>query len=1106
MKKPIILKSTTFSRFLSKSMTLLILFIVFSSAALMAQKQSDILVSGIVTDPQGETLIGVSVQIKGSGKGTVTDIDGKFSLRVPSEKSVLQFSYIGYKPTMKVVGKDRILKIMMDSGDKSLEDVVVVGYGYVKKKDLTGSVSRVNMEDLEKAPVKSVDEALGGRIAGVQVTSGDGQPGSNTEIIVRGVGSVTQSSSPLYVIDGFPQESANFNSINPSDIESIEVLKDASSTAIYGARGSNGVIIISTKRGKSEKPIITYNGYIGGQQAIKSTSLMGGYEFARLENDINPAYTDANYFVSGMTLEDYKSVKGIDWQNKVFNQLPIFQNHSISVSGKTNKVAYTVSGSYLDQKGLIIKTGFSRFQGRVTLDMDITDNLKVGLNTNYSNSVTTGQTGNASQGNYFSFMYNLWSYRPLLSGGVSESNYENYIYNDLIDDAASSTQLNPYIATLNAYNVRNSTSLTPNAYILYKITKDLSFRSTIGISVNSDENLSFNNSNTFDGNPYTGFGKTWGVNGSRSVYSTNNLLNENTLTFNKKINVNNTINAVIGFTDQQFTEQRYDYRIVKLPMESLGVNGFGFGTPYSESSYASLYNIASFLGRVNYNLYDKYLFTASIRADGCSKFAPENKWGYFPSGAVAWRISQEPLLKDFSQLDNAKLRISYGATGNNRVDNFAYMTMLSMTNSSSTSNSSIVPFGSSNYYVTSLDNLLGNKNLKWETGIQTDIGLDLSFFKSRLNIELDYYNRTTKDLLIKATMPAFSGFTQGWENVGKVSNSGIELSINTVNIQTKKFVWRSSFNITFNQNRLMSLNSGLNQITSTMSMLGRTSSIPTYISKVGAPVGMFYGFISDGVYQLGDFYRLQNGASGYSYALKEGIPAPRAGLRYYISDAVATSTTDPTGKSVQPGDLKYKDLNGDGLIDINDATVIGNPYPIHFGGLTNTFSFMNFDLSIFLQWSYGNQILNANRIFSEGTWGGQGTSNPVTASGMLLLNQFDTYSNRWTLTNASNLYPRVDQAAETARYVSSRLIEDGSYLRVKTVQISYNIPAKIVKSIRLTSARFYISGQNLFTITGYSGIDPEVTTARAGNMYTTGFDLSPYPRTKVITLGTSITL
>ncbi|WP_243348122.1 SusC/RagA family TonB-linked outer membrane protein [Parabacteroides sp. FAFU027] len=1081
--------------------------VLYASPGVMEQasmqqtsQQKTILVNGIVTDAQGEPLIGVNVIVKGAAGGTITDIDGKFSVKVPNENSTLQFSYIGFKAKSRVVGKDRILKITLEADNKMMEEVVVVGYGTAKRKDLTGAVGRVDVEELQKAPVKSLDEALAGRVAGVQVISGDGQPGSNAEIVIRGVGSVTQSTAPLYVVDGFPLEEANFNSINPNDIESIDVLKDASSTAIYGARGSNGVVLITTKRGKSEKPTITYNGYYGAQKPVKTMELLDAYEFVRLQNDVTPGYATGTYLTTGsglnvkdLTFENYKNVAGIDWQKLCTRNAPAFQNHSISLSAKTNKTAYTVSASYTGQEGLVIQSGFDRYQGRFTLDQDITDKLKVGINVNYSNATTTGIAGNSQFGGsaYFSFMTNLWTYRPVLGAEMSTEDYDSYL--NTLADSEDQTRINPYLSTINTDNSSVNKVFTPNGYLQYKLTKDLMFKSTFGQTVNTNEAYNFNNSSSANGNPYSGFGRVYGVNGSRSNSQTTSTLNENTLTYNKKFNKNNVLNALVGFTSQEYKLTSSGFAATNLTSESLGINGLYLGTPYSVASYASSNRMESFLGRVNYTLMDKYLFTASMRADGSSKFAPGNRWGYFPSGAFAWRINQEKFLKNVKDLDNAKLRISFGATGNNRVDDYAYLSKLT-----SSTSSNLVSFNEANTAALYLSQM-GNKALKWETGIQTDIGLDVSLFKSRLNIELDYYNRETKDLLLNATMPYYSGVSSALKNVGKVSNSGIELSINTVNFSNKTFKWTSNFNITFNRNRLKALNSGETELLTYKNFYGsNTVSYPAYIGKVGSPVAMFYGYICEGNYQLSDFYRVQNGGSGYTYVLKEGLPY------YGTKQTINSINSNPAQNCIQPGDVKFKDLNGDGYIDQNDMTTIGSPYPVHFGGLTNTFSYKGFDLSVFLQWSYGNDIINANRLIMEGSLNTPST-NTTGYVGMIRYNQYATYANRWTYTNPSNLYPRVDAHAGGSRAWSTRLIEDGSYLRLKTLQLAYNVPVKLVKKVGISNARFYISGQNLLTITGYSGIDPEVSTASGSNL-TPGFDFSPYPRTKVLTLGTTITL
>ncbi|HSC39461.1 MAG TPA: SusC/RagA family TonB-linked outer membrane protein, partial [Chitinophagaceae bacterium] len=522
----------------------------------------------------------------------------------------------------------------------------------------------VNVQDLQKAPVKSIDDALAGRVAGVMVTSNDGQPGSNAEIVIRGVGSVTQSSAPLYVIDGFPQEDANFNSINPAEVESIEVLKDASATAIYGARGSNGVIIVTTKRGKSAKPVVNYNGYVGAQKPTKLMKLMDPYEYVRLQNDINPYYANLFFFSNGKTQEDYKNEKGVDWQDLVLNNAPAFQNHFISISGRPNKTAYTFSASYADQVGLIINSGFKRYQSRFTLDQDLNDKLKVGVNVNYSYVKSYGQipsvqnvpTGQVVNNGNWNFMLSLWTFRPVATSNATDAN--SFVYDDLVDDpsegGAPGGRVNPYISTLNEVNNRFATTLTGNAYLNYKIMKDLTLRLTAGVNTVSSETDIFHNSKTNSGSPLTTYGATYGVNGSISNTSYTSFVNENTLAYNKKIGKKHLINAVAGFTQQSIRGKNSGFAATNLPNESLGIKGIGQGTPYTVSSSAPPLNgMLSYLGRLNYTFKDNYLFTFSFRADGSSKFAPQNRWGYFPSGAVAWKLGNENFMKKIKFISDA---------------------------------------------------------------------------------------------------------------------------------------------------------------------------------------------------------------------------------------------------------------------------------------------------------------------------------------------------------------------------------------------------------------------------------------------------------------------
>lgn len=1066
-------------------------------------------VSGRVTDAANHLpLGGASVKVKGSAKGVATDSSGSFTIKT-IENAILVISHVGYA-TLEIPASNNLGSIQLSrGGSAALEDVVVIGYGAVRKKDLTGSVGRVNVQDLQKAPVKSIDDALGGRVAGVMVTSSDGQPGANSDIVIRGIGSVTQSSAPLYVIDGFPQEDANFNSINPAEVESIEVLRDASATAIYGARGSNGVIIVTTKRGKSAKPVVNYNGYVGAQKPTKLMKLMDPYEYVRLQNDINPFYANLFFFSNGKTLEDYKNVKGVDWQSLVLNDAPAFQNHYISISGRPNKTAYTFSASYADQVGLVINSGFKRYQSRFTLDQDLNDKLKVGVNVNYSYVKSYGQipsvqnvpTGQVVNNGNWNFMLSLWTFRPVATSNSADAN--SFVYNDVVDDATDggvpAGRVNPYISTLNEVNDRFTTTLTGNAYLNYKIIKDLTLRVTAGVNMINGENDIFHNSKTNSGSPLTTYGATYGVNGSISNTSTTSFVNENTLSYNKAIGDKHLINAVVGFTQQSIRGRNSGFAATNLPNESLGIKGIGQGIPYTVSSQpAALNGLLSYLGRVNYSFKENYLFTLSFRADGSSKFAPENRWGYFPSGAVAWRLSNESFMKKLRFISDAKLRASYGATGNNRVSDFPYLTQL--TANTSNLSGSYYSFNETNVYNIVVSSM-ANKNLKWETGLQTDIGLDLSLFNDRVQIETDYYRKVTKNLLLNASMPYTTGFTSAFVNIGEVSNEGFEFALSTINMRKKNFTWSTSFNISFNRNKVLSLSSGQDALLTTRAFDASVGSVPDYVAKVGQPVAQFYGFIADGMYQLSDFYKVPNGAPGnYFYVLKDGLP-------YYGTKSTLSgiNTTVSSATSVQPGDPKFRDINNDGVLDQNDYTVIGHPYPVHFGGVSNNFTYRNFDLDVFLQWSYGNDILDANRVKMEG-----GTSAPQAGSsgttgnlGNVNTNQYATYANRWTPENPSNLYPRANAFASGTRTYSTRIVEDGSYLRVKTVQLGYNLPVNIIKRLKLVSARFYVSGQNLFTFTKYSGPDPEVSTA-TGSSLTPGFDYSPYPRTKVLTIGANL--
>lgn len=1061
---------------------LMVLVLVVNSKTFAQAKP--IKITGTVTDNHGETVIGATVKVKGTTNGTVTDVKGKYTINVPDTRSVLVFSFIGYVAQEIIAGTQIVINAKLNDNSTSLNEVVVVGYGQINRRDLTGSVSSVNVTDLNKAPVKSFDDALAGRVAGVQVISPDGQPGASPAIIIRGGNSVTQDNSPLYVIDGFPIENYNNNSINPSDIESIDILKDASSTAIYGARGANGVIIITTKKGKTGPPVITYDSYYGVQSNINRQNVMDPYNYVKyvLETDsvlatnLTQDYTfyniqNATYNSTGtLSLNDYLNQPAIDWQSQVFRKAAM-QSHVIALRGGTKDTRYTVTGSYLGQDGTIIGSGFKRYQGRVTLDQNINKKFKVGLNTNYSYIVTNGNQVGGTFTTADPLLISTWRYRPVVPPGTDP----NAILTQAQDGAvvtSTNYEWNPVLTATNEIRNRYTNLLTANTYLEYNFLPELKLRISGGLNSSMQEYDQFNTSLSRLGSPVSTLGGG-GPNGSVGNYLVENLLNENTLNYNKVFAQKHSLNILAGFSMGENITSANSFSALGVPNESLGVNGLAQGTPGTITTSKSSNTLASFLARINYSYDSKYLATASFRADGSSKFIGDNIWGYFPSGSLAWHLSQENFLKNNKVLSDAKVRASYGITGNNRVSDTAPYGLLGV---GSTSGGVAGAYATNNTLINGAYPLnLANPNLKWESTAETDFGLDIGFLNQRITLTTDVYNKTTTNLLLNASLPGSTGYFSTYENIGSVQNRGLEFSLTTVNITTKDVNWTSSFNISFNRNKVLSLTSGQSYLTTIVKWeSGNTiAASPGFIAQVGQPVGMFYGLTSDGVYQTSDF-----ASTGTSNVLNAGIP-------YYGT----------LNKTVQPGSLKYKDLNGDGVIDVNDATTIGNPNPKFTGGFSNNISYKGFDLNVFFQFSYGNQIMNVNRILMEG---GGGISNVQGA------NQFATYADRWTPTNPSNLYARAGTGGTQPAFYSSRDVEDGSYLRLKTVNLGYRFNPGFIKKAGMSSLRVYVSAQNLYTWTKYSGLDPEVSSFSSA--LTPGVDYSAYPRAKVVTIGLNLSL
>lgn len=1041
-----------------------------------AQQIPELNIQGQVRDETtGEVLQGVVIRLSGSKSGRATDAKGMFQIKARLKDTIV-FSHIGYNTASVMVLDQTPINVRLARKEEKLDDVVVIGYGQVQRKDLTGSVGTANMEDMAKAPVVSFEAALAGRVAGVQVTSNDGQPGNTSNIVIRGGNSITQSNSPLYVIDGFPLEDPDNNVINPDDIASIEVLKDASSTAIYGARGANGVIIITTKQGKTGAPVFSYNNWIGIQQPVKQIAVMSPYEFVKYQNELNPTRAKELYFQDSKTLESYKDVQGVNWQDLIMRDASM-QSHNVAIRGGTAVTKYSLSGSFLDQKGIVINGGYKRYQGRFQIDQRVGKNFKVGINTNYTHAVKNGQIANlttddlssSSSGNASSYlMYSAWGYRPV-TGGDSQ---EDLIEDPFDGDIASSADLrvNPVVNAKNAYNYSFTKSLYSNAFVEYSFLKYFKLKIRGGITETNVRDEKFNNSKTAAGNPATEYGATYGVNGSIYNSKATSLLNENLLVFNKTFNNIHKIEAVGGFTMQKNSTGSNGYVSVNLPNESLGINGLDQGTVLSKTYSASYSTLVSFLGRINYSLRSRYIFTLSLRSDGSSKFAPQNRWGYFPSGAFAWNFGNEKFIKKIEFISTAKLRLSYGVTGNNRVSDFSYLNQLDQQITSNSGNTTSGYYFNGEYIQGTAPSNVGNDQLRWERTANIDLGLDLGLFNDRISLSTDYYYKKTTDLLLNASLPSSSGYLTGYKNIGVVSNQGVEISLNTVNIQSKNFTWRSGFNIAFNRTKIIGLNGDEPSLTTRITNWNAqfNNSLP-YIALPGEPVALFYGFVFDGLYQINDFDQQANG----NYQLKSVIP-----------------NNGNDRSTIKPGHIKYKDLNGDGMVDANDQTIIGNPNPIHTGGFTNNFSYKQFDLNVFFQWSYGNDILNANRIVFEG------------AEGRTNLNMFKTYENRWSTDNQSGSLPVAGGYGPNV--YSSRTIEDGSFLRLKTVSLGYNLPSALLKKWKIQAIRIHASAQNLVTWTKYSGLDPEVSVRHSA--LTPGFDWSPYPRARTIIAGLNVTL
>jgi TonB-dependent starch-binding outer membrane protein SusC len=980
----------------------------------------------VVSATSGEALPSVSILIKGTQKGIVSDIDGNYSMDVPNQNAILVFSFIGFLPQEAVVGNRTQLNITLEEDTKSLDEVVVTGYATVKKSDLTGAVSSVKGEDLNRGPIASVTQGLQGQTAGVQITRMGGQPGEGTVVRIRGGNSLTGGNEPLYVIDGVQVYDESGADINPNDIESLEVLKDASATAVYGARGANGVILITTKRGKEGKMKVEYQGYTGTQQNRRYLDMLNAKEYATLTNARNveagrlPAYSQGRIDSLG---------EGTDWQKEIFRPSTI-QNHQFNVSGGSSNNRYYISAGYYDEKGTIIGSDFKRYSVRANMDLKSFNNkfhVKTSITATNSlgNVVQSDQDGDGRSNFLSSIVSSALLMSPIQTIYTPDGRFtQGNLDQPLVD--------NPVATALAVTNKRSRNRLLSNISADYNLGHGFSLKTTIGAD------LSYNKQTQYlprEGIIFGASSRGWaGVTNTQGL----NWINTNQLDYIRTLGTDHSINASLVYEMQSNRFESAFVTAQNFTNDNLGANALNTASVFNRPNSNILETgLVSYLARANYAFKNKYLLTASVRRDGSSRFGSNNRWAVFPSAALAWKVSEEAFLKNNAIVSTLKLRASYGVVGNQEIGAYSSFSQL---------NAGAYTFNN-NLQTGLFPVRIGSADLKWETTQQANAGIDFGFIKNRILLSLDYYQKNTFDLLFNQPLPQSSGFDVGLQNVGELENKGVELMLNTKNI-VGKFRWSTDFNISFNRNKVLSL--GGVPITAGDAGSGFLA-IPSFTQLiVGQPVGTFYGFVRDGIFQN--------------------------------ADEVAKSAQ----KTDKPGYIRYKDLDNNGIIDANDRAVIGNAQPDYIFGITNTLSYKGFDLIFFIQGSQGNDVLNAQRKNLD----------RFTAEG----NASTLALDYWSPTNPNATQPSLNNP--NIRY-DSRYIEDGSYIRLKNLTFGYNFPVSFIKKARLSTARLYFSGQNLLTQTNYSGYDPEVSRFRQSNT-SPGVDAGSYPTSRAYTFGLNL--
>ena len=1080
---------------LFKLSCLCLLFIGLGTGGLVAQS---IVLNGKVTDGNDEPLIGVNILVEGSSSGTVTDFEGKYTLNLPDPNAVLIFSYTGFDDQKVLVENRTSIDVVLFESASELDEVVVIGYGTATKRELTGSISSIKSEELDLIKPISFENGLAARAAGVQVVTSQGGPGESAKIRIRGGTSINASNDPLYVIDGFAIEGSAIGTglglgnsstsplagLDPSSIESVEVLKDASATAIYGSRGANGVILITTKKGRSGKTELDFETFQSIDQIARPIQLMTGQQYVDYFNEFAPwdpndpngqfvgSYRDN--FGNEIDLNDPRVIV-TDWQDEVLRDAWA-SSYRLSLRGGTDNSRFAGGVSYLNQEGIVQSSDFERVSANLNFDQNINSRLTAGVNVNLGlnsrNGVVSAASENANGRSGVITSAILFS--PVQ--GLTRFNDAEYDENGRLISLRSGDVTNPNLLINGNSNESNEIQSFGNVFVSYKLLDFLTIKSAIRANYYSNKGQAYYSER---------FG--WGQTANGRAFTRSNqgggVTFEQSLIFNRNLGKKHQLNGVLVYEQQEGYFETFQTRSTGFNLPGVNLDNLGTATEtLASSSDRTESSLQSFLGRVNYTFADKYIFTLSGRYDGSSRFAEGAKWGFFPSAAFAWRLGDENFLKDSKLISDAKLKVSYGETGNTQIGSFRSLPAAGY--------SSFI-FGGNVLTAGIATNRLANPDLTWETTSQIDLGFSVSLFDYRFNLTVDYYNKDTEDLLLEVPLPSNSGYEFSFQNLGKVNNEGIEISFTSTNVRSKDFTWSSSFNISFNKNEVLDLGDADEFF---VRAIGDNQINNDYVVRVGEPLGSVFGHQVDGVYNFNDFVEF-DGLSDAEAAAFMRADATDQGIPYYDIFYTLKEGVVQTGGTTQfrPGMPKFVDLDGNGVVDDDDRTIIGNTLPTNFGGFTNNFSYKSLDLSVLLSWSYGNDIYNKN--LKKGN-----------AQAIPFFNKYAQVADRWSPENPNTDVPGIwgdgDGGFTSSAY--NIFIEDGSFLRLSNITLGYSFPKTLLRKANIRSLRLYASVDNLYVWTDYKGFDPEVSVGF--NQLTPGLDVDSYPRQRTFRFGLNLGL